>query len=1016
MVKRFISLLLLLCAVLTVSAQRITVSGRVVENSGDPIEQATVQILQLPDSTYINGCVTSPKGYFTLPAVKAGKYAVKFSYVGYRTKVQGVTLTTSKTQVNLGTIKLDVDAILLKEAEVVAQAAQVEVKEDTVQYNVSAYRVPVGSALEELVKKIPGAEVSDDGTITLNGKDISKILVNGKEFFSGDTKVAMKNLTVDMVDKIKAYDKKSDLARVTGIDDGEEEAVLDLTMKKGQNQGTFANISGGVGTESRWQAQGNVNRFSDTNQFSIMANLNNTNDMGFPGGGGGFRMGGNNGVTDRQMIGGNFAMETSKLEMGGNLRYSYSKNDLQSLSTTHNFQSDLYGNSRSASINKNMSVNFDYRLEWKPTEMDNIIFRPRASYSKTNGSSTNLSVSERVDPSDEPSLLSSIQEFLKEGNISLLDALTDQQKLNLANAQRSQSQSESKSTNVSGELQYNHKIGEKGRNLTFRVTGGYTDGDSDSFSNNDQWFFQTTDDTVIRRYTKTPSKSYNYSGRVTYSEPIFTGGFLQFSYQYTHRYSKNDQNIYDLSSIIGTSDPIGTLPAGYLSYRDGDLSKFVENNFNDHNLGLTLRVNRSKWQLNAGATWKPQHSETFYEQYGTTGEFSRNYYNLAPQVDFRYNFNKTSRLRIEWRSRNSQPSVSNMIPAINNSNPLSISGGNPELEPSYTNNISAMYNTFMPNSQTSIMTRLNYSNTSNSVSNIVVYNTLTGGQVSMPKNIDGNWNTMGMLIFNTALKDKRFTIGSFSNASFNHMSSYYNDGKNSGEIVIDKGFDEFFKSFKALEAAGGFTKNLTKNLTLSERLNFAFRTDLFDVGVNGSIQYSNVDNKLQPTANMKTYNFSYGINGNLNLPWNMSISTDLTNSSRRGYSDESYNTNELVWNAQIAQSFLKNNAATLTLQFYDILQKQSNVSRSITAAMQSDSEYNAINSYVMLKFSYRLNLMGSKDFRERMRERMREGGPMPGMMPGMMPGGPGGPGGPGPGGMGGGNRGGNRGGGFGRPD
>ena len=273
MVKRILFSLTLMCFTVQVFSQRITVSGRVLDSAGEAIDMVTVQILTLPDSTYVNGCVSNSRGYFTLPSVTAGSYAVKFSFVGYGTKVQAVNLTTRRTQVNLGTVRLEEDAVLLKEAVVTAQAAQVEVKEDTLQYNVSAYRVPEGSALEELVKKIPGAEVSEDGTITLNGKDITKILVNGKEFFSGDTQVAMKNLTVDMVDKIKAYDKKSDLARVTGIDDGEEEAVLDLTVKKGMNQGIFGNVDLGGGTESRWVGKAMVNQFADRRQFSLMANL-----------------------------------------------------------------------------------------------------------------------------------------------------------------------------------------------------------------------------------------------------------------------------------------------------------------------------------------------------------------------------------------------------------------------------------------------------------------------------------------------------------------------------------------------------------------------------------------------------------------------------------------------------------------------------------------------------------------------------------------------------------------------
>ena len=397
MVKRILFSLIMMCSALSVFSQRITVSGRILDGVGEPIDMATVQILSLPDSAYVNGCVSNSRGYFTLPSVKAGSYVVKFSFVGYESKVQAVNLAATRTQVNLGTIKLEENAVLLKEAVVTAQAAQVEVKEDTIQYNVSAYRVPEGSALEELVKKIPGAEVSEDGKITLNGKDITKILVNGKEFFSGDTQVAMKNLTVDMVDKIKAYDKKSDLARVTGIDDGEEEAVIDLTVKKGMDQGIFGNADLGGGTESRWVGKAMVNHFADKKQFSLMANLNNVNDQGFPGGGGGFRMGGNNGLTTRRMFGGNFAFENKKVEMGGNLRFQHDDTDTQSKSSTYTTASGNYGNSLSKSLGHRLSLNFDGRLEWKPDSLTNLIFRPRASMSRSRNNSDSRSITATED-------------------------------------------------------------------------------------------------------------------------------------------------------------------------------------------------------------------------------------------------------------------------------------------------------------------------------------------------------------------------------------------------------------------------------------------------------------------------------------------------------------------------------------------------------------------------------------------------------------------------------------------
>ena len=985
MVKRILFSLIMMCSALSVFSQRITVSGRILDGVGEPIDMATIQILSLPDSAYVNGCVSNSRGYFTLPSVKAGSYVVKFSFVGYESKVQAVNLAATRTQVNLGTIKLEENAVLLKEAVVTAQAAQVEVKEDTIQYNVSAYRVPEGSALEELVKKIPGAEVSEDGKITLNGKDITKILVNGKEFFSGDTQVAMKNLTVDMVDKIKAYDKKSDLARVTGIDDGEEEAVIDLTVKKGMDQGIFGNADLGGGTESRWVGKAMVNHFADKKQFSLMANLNNVNDQGFPGGGGGFRMGGNNGLTTRRMFGGNFAFENKKVEMGGNLRFQHDDTDTQSKSSTYTTASGNYGNSLSKSLGHRLSLNFDGRLEWKPDSLTNLIFRPRASMSRSRNNSNSRSITATEDTNP---YMETINEFFGSSlsGIDLRNILSDNEKLALAllNAQSSQSHNNSDSENASGELQFNRKFGTNGRNITLRVTGGYTNGDNESFSYNDQFYFISStnaedSNNLIRRYSKTPTTSWNYSGQLTYSEPIARATYLQFSYRFSRNYSENDRNTYDLSDVMG-DNPIGYLPVGWESYRDKTLSKYVENTYDLHNLGLTLRIIRSKWQLNLGATYQPQHSVTNYQQgeyMDRMGTFTRNVNNFSPTLDYRYNFSRMSRLRIRYRVQTSQPSVSNLLPVIDNSNPLSISMGNPSLRPSLTNRFEINYNTFLPESQTGIMTMMNIRTTSNSVSSKTTYFT-NGGNLSMPENIDGNWNAMGILNFNTAFKDKRFTINTFTRASFNNYVSYYTDRNTKVEDKYDFTrndliFDEVHNYYSSVEAQ----KNVTKNLVLGERLSLAFRSDLFDVAVNGNVEYNNMKNKLLPSSNSNTWNFSYGINGNLNLPWNMSLSTDLTNSSRRGYSDDSYNTNELVWNAQISQNFLKGNALTLQLQFFDILKKQSNVSRMISAMMSSDTEYNAINSYAMLHVTYRLNIMGNRDARERMRGRGGFGGGFP---------------------------------------
>ena len=379
--KRIIigAVLLLTTAVTAFSQTRsITVSGRVMEDdTKQPAMQATVQLLSLPDSAQAAGVASSNQGYFKLPKVKPGKYTLRISYIGYKSKFIPMILTAAVPEKNIGTVTLESDAVMLSEAVVVAEAPQVQVVEDTVAFNSSAYRTPEGAMLEELVKKLPGAEIDEDGNVKINGKDVKKIMVNGKEFFGGDVKTGLKNLPVDMIEKLKTYDKQSDLARVTGIDDGEEETVLDLTVKKGMNKGIFGNVDLSGGTEDRYMGRAMMNYFNDNTQVTFIAGANNVNDQGFSGGGGGPRWRRNNGLTASKNIGLTFATETEKLELGGSVRYNYRGNAAYSDGYTENFlssgASSSFNNSRSLNKSSNQNINADFRLEWKPQTLFSVL-------------------------------------------------------------------------------------------------------------------------------------------------------------------------------------------------------------------------------------------------------------------------------------------------------------------------------------------------------------------------------------------------------------------------------------------------------------------------------------------------------------------------------------------------------------------------------------------------------------------------------------------------------------------
>lgn len=913
---------------------RATVTGTVLDG-GDksPVMQATVQILSLKDSTMVKGNVSDLDGNFAL-SVRPGKYLLKISYIGYTTFFRQIEMTRNKPRLNVGNIELQADAIMLGEAVVVAQAPEVTAAEDTLVYNSSAYRVPEGSALEELVKKLPGAEVDENGKITINGKEIKKIMIDGKEFFADDPNIAMKNLPVNIIDKVRAYDKQSDLARATGIDDGEEETVLDLSVKPGMNKGWFGNADLAAGTEDRYSGKIMLNRFWGDNQFTVIGSMNNVNDQGYPGGGGRFRWGGQNGLTAIKMGGFNFSTTSEKLETGGSVNFNYKDADIISKQASETFVSSdnsSFQNALIAQRNKNTALTADFRIEWRPDTMTMLLVRPRLSYGDTDNTESSNSGTFNAEPQNTTDeLIAAIQE----GNLT--DLMAEE---NIVNTIIRNSLSKSSDFNVGGSVMFNRRLGKAGRNINFRGTYNYTNSSSEQFSTSETEYFQMTDEErleILNRYISTPTLNNNFSARVSYSEPIFKGGFLQFSYNFQYRYSTTDNSTYTMPNDWTIDNGYGGEYTGVL---DKENSKSAHYTYYNHQAELALRWIREKMRLNVGVSFQPQKTELSYKKGDLDTVTVRNVFNFTPTLDFRYKFNKTSQLRINYRGRSSQPSMTDLLPVEDTTDPLNIRRGNPGLKPSFTNSFRAFYNTFNTETQRGMVAHVSFSNTMNSVSSRRVYNETTGGYITTPENINGNWNLFSMLGSNTALRNKKYTINTFTTASYNNIVSYISDNT---ETTNDD-------------------RNKTRQLRLGERLRGTYRTDWWEVSLNGSLNYTHSRNNYQEQNNMDTYDFSYGASTNIRLPWNMSIATDLSQNSRRGYSDNSMNRDELIWNAQISQDFLKGNAATVSIQFYDILRNQSNVSRAITAAMRSDTEYNAIYSYCMVHFIYRLNLFGGKN-------------------------------------------------------
>ena len=970
MKKKLLLAILAICSMSIAFAQErnVKVTGNVTDyETTEPIIAATVQLLSMPDSAFQVGATTDFKGHFELSHhLPLGNYAVKVSFVGYGDTYRNFGVTEDTRRVKLDSIYLKTDALLLKEAVIEAQMAQVQVSEDTVIFNAETFRVAEGSMLEELIRKLPGYEVADDGSVTYNGKAVSKILVDGKEFFSEDKSIAMKNLPANMVKKVKSYEKKSDLAEITGIDDGEEELVLDLTVKEDAKKGWFSNIDLGYGRPTQevkydihnlYTVKGMVNRFAENEHYSVILSTNNVNDQGFGRGGRG-----GNGMNQSSMGGFSLAknlgeeVEKNKyqFQIGGGVRFFHNSSDVQSQTASETFltqgSANSFSNSISNSQNRNLRVNADLRLEWRPDTMTSIIFRPSVGYSSSSNASENLSATFDKDPYK---LLEAqfADEDYEPTDEEWMDA--DSSRINYS---RRQSGGTSESTSVNGNLQINRKFNDKGRNLTIRLRGGYTNSESHSNSASYTRFYKTYSNDTINRYNATPSVSYNYNARAMWSEPLWEATFLQLSYEFSYRYNDNQRSTYDLPAKLDDWQlPDWILPDDYERYRSEALSKDATYENFDHDITAQLRFIREKYNMNVGFSLLPQRSKMSYKYMGLNIDTVRTVFNFTPTMNFRYNWSKQTNLRINYRGRSSQPSMTDLLPIEDNSDPLNITMGNPGLKPTFTNNLNIRFQDFNIETLRNLSANIGLSSTLNSIVNKITYNEETGGRISQPTNLTGwwsNWNANAGIAYNTALPNQRYKVSSSTNARYSYQEGYV----------------------RTATATGEFPLAATRSVTLSERLSGTYQNDWFEITLQGTLNYNRARNNLQPTANRDTYIFSYGPSTNIQLPWwNVKISTDIGMNSRRGFSDPEFNTNELIWNAQVSKSFLAQNAATITLQFYDILGQQSNVSRVVNATMRSDTWYNTVNSYFMLHFIYKLNLFGDKESRKEARANKASG-------------------------------------------
>lgn len=900
-IKYTICSLLLAFFCFEVNAQYdFSVSGVVVDEFKQPLPKLGVKILNALDSSLVKGTTSSDKGRFRVSALPMGNYIVSLSYLGYNTYNKNISLTPDNKQLLLGTIEMTPSDIMLSEAVVMGKTPDIISKEDTLEYNAASFKTQPNAVVEDMIKKMPGIEIDDNGKITANGKEIKKILVDGQEFFSDDPKVASKNLPANMVEKLQVIDRKSDEARFSGVDDGEDETVINLTVKKGMKNGWFGNVQAGGATDARYEASLMANYFKDSNQLTLLAGANNTNNMGandlgssmFSGssrrgrGGWGPMQGENSSV-----VGGlNFNVgKTDKFRAGGDIKYAYTDMDLKEHSERQNFltsDSTTYDSSKKDNRNKGHNFEMNYRLLWNPNKLTQIEFRPNFKYSNSKMSNTSASSSFGINS-------------LGDNDTITIGSLNSRSKAN--------------GFNVGGRFSISRKLeGKEGRQISLSLNYDYNNSKEDGYSYNNTSYYKSgvIEKTDLKDNNHTRGASYGV--RATYIEPINKHTTWSISYNYRYNFNNSDKLSYNINSD------------GSLGNLNIDYSNSFRNTFQRHRASTAFNGTYEKMSYNVGLDFEPSKSESKNLIDSNRDVLGKMQYNFSPFLRYNYSISKSDNLRIDYRGRTQQPSISQLQPSQTISDPLRRTEGNPNLKASYDNTFSIRYNSFKTEKQRSMVFNLNASYTLNSIVNSTFFDE-DGIQVTKPVNENGVWNLWSMFMTNMPFKNKRFSFNNFTSFGCNRQIGFSNS-----------------------------LRNTSMNYNIRERLEFVYSSNFGDIRIGGNGGYQRTKNSLQSSRNQNTFDYGAKFATTLYIPGNITFTTDINYSGKAGYSD-GYDKESWLWNAQLSWSFLKGKQASLIVRAYDILNQNKNISRTVTGNYIQDVETNSVGRYVMFSFAYRFN-------------------------------------------------------------
>jgi len=909
-------------------AQTFSITGTVVDETNSPLPGATVS-LQHPWGEAVKNTVTKPDGSFEINGVGKGGYAVMITMMGFKPLKKQVTLST--TNAPLGTLTLVPDAVVLEGVDIKTTVLPSQQKGDTTEYNSGAFKVMKDANADELIEKLPTVTV-ENGTLKAQGENVTQVLVDGKPFFGNDPTAALKNLPAEVIDKIQIFDQQSEQSQFTGFQDGNTTKTINIVTKTGMRNGQFGKVYAGYGYEDKYQAGGNINYFDGDRRISLLGMTNNINVQNFssddivsamgggssnrgrggggmPGGGGRGGSGGSGGSGDflvrpqggiatTHALGLNYSDKWGqKVDVSASYFFNKSKNVSESdtyRQFLNNGEPTQFYTEDNLSNTDNLNHRLNARIEFKLDSFNSLLLRPRLTLQQNDGISATFGQSAQ--------------------NNALLSQTDNRYISNL------------EGVNFNNSLLWRHKFAKKGRTFSIDISSGYAPKSGISTLQSQDFYYtgQPFADSLNQR-SNLDVNSWNTAGNIEYTEPLGEFSQLLLNYRASYQQEASDKQTFDFfepdQGYTLLNEPLSNVFSNdYLTNQAGagyNYSKGRDLNFN-------ARVNAQWAQLNNDKTF-PQPAQ-----------FNKTFFNLLPSAMLRYSIDKQRNLRLFYRSNTQLPSVDQLQDVINNSNPLQLKVGNPDLKQSFQQNIFLRYQATNTEKSTTFFAMIGGGFTNDYIANATYlagsdhpifqqYEAQPGAQLSLPVNLDGYRTARSFVSFGRPLKWIKTNV---------NIDLAYNYARTPG-LLND-----------ALNYAGNH--NFAVGTTFSSNI-----SDKIDFSISARPSWNKVNNTLQSGGNSEFLNMSSRLKLNWIIVEGFVLRTDVAHTMYSGLSD-GFNQNYWLWNLAIGKKLFKNERGEIALAVNDLLKQNRSIQRTITETYTEDVQTNALQQFFMLSFTYNL--------------------------------------------------------------